>query len=1333
MCNFGSGSSGPSAPSSQMTTQTTSAAPEARAMYNTAWERAQAAASNPFQIYSTDPNAFVAGLNPTQTSAIGQAGATMGAYQPYYGMAGGLAGAAGTTSTADVVGRYMSPYTSQVLDPITRALQQQQAIQTQQQKAEQIKAGAFGQQRGQQNLALLRGQQNLALGQTLSPLLQTGYGQALGAAQTDLARQLQAGQTFGQLGTGAQQAAGMGVQTGLLAGSAQQQTEQAMKDAMYRQFQQQQAYPFLTSQFLTQAAQGLGPGYGQTSTGVQQSMTPLSFFGNPLSDPKAKVGPDGPGSEPEVVGETYDGQKIYRYCVVDPDTGELGAPQIGLMADEAGERRPDAVGERPDGLMTLDYARATDDAAEMGKARMGGAVTHSGDYARGGLAAGGFYGAESYVPVGEIEPMHPLSSPSLDYMAPQKQESGFDLLKGGLSNALGLYKTGKELYGDYKDFTGPSMVKGAAGSRAIPTFYSGGYVPESGVRPGVGLQAPALSYTGDEEEDEGGGGLSDTLGTVAKGVGLAKGLYDIASVAGPALMALSDPRMKTGVRPHAAGGLGIRPGNEVVEDTTTEEVEETPRGGFDEAVRQTLKFEGGLNPNDAGRGPSNRGINQAAHPGIDVTKLTEPQTRDIYYNEYWKGVGADQLPENVRNIVYDTAVMAGPRRAKQLLEVAGTDPEAYMGAREKFLNNLVANDPDRFSKYAKSWANRNQQLRDQAGLGTLENLPEGARDWMATTTEPAKGFGERLMSKFTKDPEMFLIPALAGLGTMASSGSRFLAPAILQGVGGGAKAYAELAQQQFEREKMGEELGLRRRAADISEKELGLKQREYDRKMQGAQAIAKALSGGSSTIPYGTPSTGGAPAVSTRETPPITDKTPLTTGEAATMPAPSSSFWADVDPQSNPHALNSKADQFERAAIASSQAGDPEYTKSLLASAQQYRTAANSILKEGRVMTSGGVKLLPGFSESAATMKKAEAEAEAGVEVPKQAKIERQKAEIGREFAPVVSTTGTEYIPPVEAAPVPTAPAAPTETSSPAPGELPPDVGPPRAVVEPKTGVLATAIPKAPPGGGMQIDPSVPAGAKVSKLSPQNAAIVAEDQKFFGDFVEKQPNIDIAIQRFNSMAKAFKMVQSGATEDKLGAMAAIADTYGYKDLAKKIAAGEPSAVEWINKNGVNLVLDTLKAATPRFAQQEFTRIADQGVPSAERLPDTNFKMVSEGMGALERQKAFAQDWAKAKQQGWASPSAFWTEWSQSNPLEAFVASAERRLGNFKGMPLPPSTQWTEGTLYVVPKGLVGAQANVFRSRGMKPGDVFRFNGRNARQAITPVPVGEVSRAQYGAP
>ena len=1326
MC-FGSGSSGPSAPSTQTTTQTTTASPQAQAMYNTAWERAQAAASNPFQIYSTDPNAFVAGLNPTQTSAIGQAGATMGAYQPYYGMAGGLAGAAGTTSTADVVGRYMSPYTSQVLDPITRALQQQQAMQTQQQKAEQIKAGAFGQQRGQQNLALLRGQQNLALGQTLSPLLQTGYGQALGAAQTDLARQLQAGQTFGQLGTGAQQAAGMGVQTGLLAGGAQQQTEQAMKDAMYRQFQQQQAYPFLTSQFLTQAAQGLGPGYGQTSTGVQQSMTPLSFFGNPLSDPKAKVGPDGPGSEPEVVGETYDGQKIYRYCVVDPDTGELGAPQIGLMADEAGERRPDAVGERPDGLMTLDYARATDDAAEMGKARMGGAVTRGGDYARGGLAAGGLYESEGYVPVGEVSAMHPLSSPDLDYMAPQKQESGFDLLKGGLSNALGLYKTGKELYSGYKDLTGPSMVKGAAGSRAIPTFYSGGYVPQSGVRPSMGLQAPSLSYTRDEEEDERGGGLSDTIDTMAKGVGLAKGLYGIASTVGPALMALSDPRMKMGVRPHAANGLGIRPGNTEIDDTMTEEVEETPRGGFDEAVRQTLKFEGGLNPNDAGRGPSMRGINQAAHPGIDVTKLTEPQTRDIYYNEYWKGVGADQLPEDVRNIVYDTAVMAGPRRAKQLLEVAGTDPEAYMGAREKFLNNLVANDPDRFNKYAKSWANRNQELRNQAGLGdasgVLENLPEGARDWQATTAEPSKGFGERLVNKFTENPEMFVIPALAGLGTMASSGSRFLAPSILQGVGGGAKAYAELAQQQFEREKMGEELGLRRRAADISEKELGLKQREYERKMQGAQAIAKALSGGSGAIPYGTPSTGGgAPAT----TAPIVE-----TPSAPEMPSPSSSFWGNVDPQSNPHTLNAKADQFERAAIASSQAGDPEYSKSLLASAQQYRTAANSILKEGRVLTSDGIKLLPGFSESAASVKKAEEQAAADVDIPKQAKIEEQKAEIGRKFAPVVSATGTEFMPPVEATTAPVAPVAPTETPSPVPGELPQDVAPTRAVVDLKTGTLATAIPKAPPGGGMQIDPSVPAGAKVSKISPQNAAIVAEDQKFFGDFVEKQPNIDIAIQRFNSMAKAFKMVESGATEDRLGALAAIADTYGYKDLAKKIAAGEPSAVEWINKNGVNLVLDTLKAATPRFAQQEFTRIADQGVPSAERLPDTNFKMVAEGMGALERQKTFAQDWSKAKQQGWASPSAFWTEWSQSNPIEAFVASAERRLGNFKGMPLPPAKEWTEGAIYVVPKGLVGQQARALQSRGLRPGDTFRFNGWESPQALTPIPVTQVGRSQYG--
>lgn len=1276
-------------------------------MYNTAWERASAAAARPFQRYSNDPNAFVAGLTPTQQQAISQAGATMGAYQPYYGAAAGLTGAAGTTSTADVVGQYMSPFVRQVVDPVRGALEQQQAIQRQQQKAEQIKAGQFGQQRGQQERALLAGQQNLGLGQALSPLYQTGYGQALGAAQGDLARMLQAGGQYGQLGTGAQQAAATGVQTGLAAGQAQQQTEQAGKTALYNQFMQEQAYPFLTSQFLTQAAQGIGPGYGSTTSGVQQSLTPLSYWGNPLSDSRVKEGVEG-SEAPEPIATTPTGKTIYRYRKINPETGELGPVEFGMMADERAEDTPDAVGQRPDGLLTLDYKRASDDDAEA-MARMGGAVTDGGDYAEGGSIP---YGdVAGYLPIGGVSPMSPLSSPSLSYMSPEKRESKYDFLKSGLSDALNIYKAGKGLYGDYKEFT-----KKAAG----------GYVPESGVRPMNMLQGPSLSYNRDEDQEG-----ESTLGKIGSGVksvaglaGAAKSLMDIGTTLAPFVMSLSDPRVKTGVRPAARDGMGIRTGAPDVDETTTEDVEETPRGGFDEAVKQTLRFEGGLNPNDAGKGPSMRGINQAAHPGIDVTKLTEPQTRDIYYNEYWKGVGADQLPADVRNIVYDTAVMAGPRRAKQLLEVAGTDPDKYMAAREKFLNNLVAANPEKYGPYAKSWANRNAALRSGAGLGTgdvdevLSNLPLGARRWQASTpTVDERGFGERLADKFTQNPEQFIIPVLAGLGTMASSGSRFLGPSILQGIGGGAKAYAEMAQQQFEREKMGEELGLRKgelglkgRATDVAERELGIKEREQKRKLDAAAAIAKALQGGAGGVPYGsTPPAGGAPA---DVRPPAAKTSELApTGEAPTggapvvakdpVPAPNNAFWANVDPQSNPHILDATAQRFENAAVAAGQAGDPEYAKSLLASAQQYRTAASSIRKEGRILTNRGeVALIPGFGEAAADVKRMEAEAEAGVRVPTEQQIEENKAKISRKYAPVVSPTGTKYMPPEDetASPPVTAPIAP------------PEGRPTSAAMEPKSGRLNTAIPPAPQGGGMMIDPSLPPGAKVAELSPQNAAIVENDKKFFGDFMERMPATETALQRYKNIAQALKIAESGSTADQRLAFSTLAATMGYQDLAEKVSQGDPAAMELVKKNALNAVLDTLKAATPRFAQQEFTRLSDQGVPSPDRLPRTNFEMTTEAIGTLERQKAFARDWSQAQKEGWVSPTSFWQSWSEANPLDTFVKAAGRQLGNFRGMPLPPAKDWAEGAIYVVPSHLAPAQAAHMGRKGLKPGDMFMFGG-----------------------
>jgi len=941
MCNFGTQQQ---APTNQLTTQTTTAAPQAQEMYGAAWQQAQAAAARPFQQYSTDPNAFVAPLNQIQTGAIEGLGGIAQAGQPYYQMAPGMVAGAGMTPASAGLGNYINPFMNQVVDPVRQAVQQQQAQQTQQLAGQQAAGGHFGNIRSDLVRAQLAGQQNLGLGQALSPLYQNAYTQALGASQADLQRQLAAGQALSPMGTQA-------LQSVLTGGTLGQQTQQAGLQSLYNQFLMQQAYPFQTSQFLTQAATGLGPGYGGTTSGFQQTQTPLSFFGNPLSDPSLKVGADG-SDEPEVIGETYDGQKIYRYRLIDPDTGELGAPQIGLMADEAGEKNPDAVGDYK-GFKTLDYAKATDDAA-----RMGGGVTGEGDYSRGGYAKGGIKGGVTYGDddLGNIlqsqesmyEPEKDLASkglyggaetfqtgaiptakidaPSLRFAEPAK--GGKSDLATGIEGLTGLIGAGKGLYKTFGGLGDAVKGLGSLGSvgASLPEWLGGVGAATAQTAP---LALPGAVGAG-EAAAAAAPGILSTIGT-----GLMEAL--------PFLATLSDPNLKTGVRP-GYQTFGSVPIADSSEDDTSED-----DGGFSEYDKFTARHEGGLNPNDVGKGPSMYGINQAAHPDIDVTKLSPSQAQDIRRKEYWEGVGAANLDPSIRGMAYDTAIMAGPRRAKQLLEISENDPEKFMSAREKFLSNLVASNPQKFNPSIQSaWARRNKELRETAGLGNVDeilaNLPESARDWSASTEgktvnldgaqpeglsgflrgKPAEGLGEKALDFATS--EKFLIPLLQGLGGMASSGSRFFAPALLQGVGAGAKGYADLRQQEFERAKAGELLGLEARKVGATEREVGLKEKLLRQKTEAARALAAARKP-FSQMPY-TPTTPSDVTTPEEVTKPLTpaQETPKVGAEAevekpivaadealkTNIPPGQEEFWKNIHPSRNPFLLEAQADQIQQ-------------------------------------------------------------------------------------------------------------------------------------------------------------------------------------------------------------------------------------------------------------------------------------------------------------------------------------------------------------------------------------------------------------------------------------
>jgi hypothetical protein len=121
----------------------------------------------------------------TQTSGLTQA-------NPYL--------QAGTSSAADLVGDYMNPFTQNVVDQIRLANQQNIA----QNLSPAVTSGAvgsgqFGSQRGANALSLGISNANIGALGLQNQALQTGYQNALAAAQQQRVNQLNAGQTAGNL------------------------------------------------------------------------------------------------------------------------------------------------------------------------------------------------------------------------------------------------------------------------------------------------------------------------------------------------------------------------------------------------------------------------------------------------------------------------------------------------------------------------------------------------------------------------------------------------------------------------------------------------------------------------------------------------------------------------------------------------------------------------------------------------------------------------------------------------------------------------------------------------------------------------------------------------------------------------------------------------------------------------------------------------------------------------------------------------------------------------------------------------------------------------------
>ena len=775
------------------TTSSVQIPPEVLARYNAVNANAQQTAQTPFQQYSTDPNAFVAPLNAQQNAGISGINQYANAAQPAVSYA--QQGFTPEGFQQGVAG-YMNPFVNQAMGATAAQLQNVNQQQQQQLLGNTIQQGAFGGDRGNIAQAALMNQQNLALGNTLSNMASQGYQNAAQNYMTGLGN-------IANLGIQGQQAGLAGAQAQVGAGTLGQQTSQAGLTALYNQFQQQQAYPFQTAQFLANIAEGTGALSGSTTT----QTSPTSFF----SDRRLK-------HDIHRIGETDEGLPIYKFKYKGDDK-----TNIGFMADEVEKIHPEAVGESH-GFKTVDYDRAARYAGGLVGNSEGGAVDemHSGEgFARGGyfeggdvinpidlqniLASqkqsyapfqqGGLYGAttggtpggKGYVPAGSLPVSH------LAVASPIKEQQG-ETLMGDIRAASDISKGAQDLWNQgqkFKKFASDYLnPQGSTPSISQQGAYRGGlvhaYADGGDVEPYQtndamddvvknGEKNPAQLKVMQAQPTSGGAGGGNTLGELASIAAIPGEISTIGSGLGQAASAVLPffgiPLAKGGRAGYADGGDAD---STPIADVATIENSAQNAGLNVGDFRKLAQGESG-NKFTLGDDGSSAGPFQL-HVGGISQQYPHPGKGDDFFNEMHPDLAQKFTPQ--QKIAY----LNDPANLQETSDwtanhIAKNGAGAWTVARQQGL--LGATRPaDRPAPGA---------VTAQAATGQQGFQPPEAG------AEP-KSLGDALTS------EQILVPLLSGLGAMAGSNSRYLGAALLQGIGAGANSYENVQNQMLERQ-----------------------------------------------------------------------------------------------------------------------------------------------------------------------------------------------------------------------------------------------------------------------------------------------------------------------------------------------------------------------------------------------------------------------------------------------------------------------------------------------------------------------------------------------------
>ncbi len=448
-------------------TSTSSADPQAAALYRDILTRAQGVASTPYQSYTGE---LTAPINAQQQAGIGNINANANYASPYIQQAAGLAGASTAPITAQTIQQYQNPYTQQVIDATTQQMGHDNQVAMANLQGNQIAQGALGGNATGVAKGVLAGQQARTQASTVAGLYNQSYQQALGAAQQQQQTGLAGANALANYGISGQNAALAGAAAQVGAGTLQQQTQQAQDTANYGQFTQQQAYPYQQLQWLAGLGTGVGSNLGGTSSGTTTGPAPnqtaqylglgLSAAGMFLSDARAK-------EDIEHIGKTNDGQNIYRYRY----KGQPGY-HIGLIAQEVKREHPDSVARGSNGLNYVDLKGATEDAVSRASG--------------GGVGGVPWEGAQGWIPTMQIHGGSGAPHASAPGLPQQQGMSAADISK----LASGITDVGGKMKGlDWSGAYNAGMGNLSGDSWGGGSFWKGDQFAGTGDAPLPGLSA----------------------------------------------------------------------------------------------------------------------------------------------------------------------------------------------------------------------------------------------------------------------------------------------------------------------------------------------------------------------------------------------------------------------------------------------------------------------------------------------------------------------------------------------------------------------------------------------------------------------------------------------------------------------------------------------------------------------------------------------------------------------------------------------------------------------------------------------------------------------------